>query len=203
MNHIKHRMMAFVLFIGVVFVIACALSLSQFSSFPATDLDLTLLPIDNISRRWPPAVLFERHDGTGIKISANSARYVSGVAVLVVENRGKNSCLLQSWNEGAWKIVVTFEDCSTLRYPLIGGRILPGFPPKILNLEAGEKLAMIVGIAETFPYNPRRMNNAPNLVGSMCVHYDSPDLSLQSNPLLVDFVKKKKGASRPFHHFDK
>ena len=194
--------MAFVLFIGVVFVIACVLSLNQFTSFPATDLDLTLLPIDNISRRWPPAVLFERHDGTGIKISANSARYVSGVAVLVVENRGKNSCLLQSWNEDAWKIVVTFEDGSTLRYPLIGGRRLPGLSPKTLNLEAGGKLTMIVGIAETFPYNPRRMNNAPNLAGAMRVHYDSPDLSLQSNPLLVDFVKKKDSVS-PFYHFNK
>ncbi|MGI5870374.1 MAG: hypothetical protein ACOX9C_13150 [Kiritimatiellia bacterium] len=151
------------------------------------DIQLHLLPIENVAMPWPPALLVERYDGSGVSlnkdISAGGAEYVPGVAVLVVTNQGSRPRAIPNWNDPQWKIVIEREDGSQRKLALIDrGRYLPDFHSDV-TLRSGQMAAVIVGLADYLPFDKHCLKN-PSALCQMWVEYSGGSM-LRSNKFVV------------------
>lgn len=151
-------------------------------------VQLDLVAAENVAVPWPPSLLVERHDGSGVSLSNGlssvGAEYVPGVAVLVVANRSNQPQTLHDWSDHRWKIVIEREGGSRKEFALLDrGRSLPSFPRPAVILKPGQVAAIIVGLADYLPFNQQYMKE-PSAPCRMRVVYSS-DSIFRSNDLIV------------------
>jgi len=151
-------------------------------------IQLDLVAAENIAVPWPPSLLVERRDGSGVSLSNGlssvGAEYVPGLAVLMVANQSNQPQTLHDWSDHRWRIVIEREGGSRKEFALLDrGKSLPSLPRPAVILKPGQVAAVIVGLAGYLPVNQQYLNE-PLAPCRMRVVY-SNDSIFRSNDLIV------------------
>lgn len=159
---------------------------------PRTDsfigVRLCLVVAGNATAPWPPSLLVERRDGSGVSVSNGlsslGAEYVPGVAVLMAINLSDKPHSLYDWGDPKWKVVIEREDGTRNDFALFcGGRSLPSLARSVVTLEPGQTSAIVIGLADYLPYNPQYMKE-PTMPCRMHVEYTDCG-NLRSNDIII------------------